>query len=129
MKKFVKKPHLPLAPQLTKCRLKVGDEVVVTTGASKGQKGTIEKLDLALARVTVKGVNTKVKHQKPNAQFPEGGIRQITVPIALSNVAYYDPKLKKATRVGYRTEDGQKQRFCKASGSLIEKKLPATSQA
>ena len=124
MKSLIKKPHHSSKPQKSKCRLRVGDMVQVLSGAQKGARGEIESLDLIKNRVVVKNVNAKVKHKKPSTQDPEGGIRVIYAPLALSNVAYYDSEQKKPTRLGYRIENGEKKRFSKASNNTIEKKNP-----
>jgi large subunit ribosomal protein L24 len=41
------------------------------------------------------------------------------MPIALSNLATLDEN-GKATRVGFRTEDGKKVRFAKTTGDVID---------
>jgi len=50
---------------------------------------------------------------------PDGGIVDKSMPIAISNVALVDPKTRKATRVGYKIEAGQKVRFAKKSGVVL----------
>ena len=70
--------------------------------------------------VIVNGVNVRKKHQKPTQANPEGSIVDIYAPIDVSNVAIYDAKTKKASRVGYRIEDGKKVRFAKATGAKLD---------
>ena len=42
------------------------------------------------------------------------------MPIHLSNLAFSDPKLNKASRIGFKyLEDGKKIRFSKKSGETI----------
>ena len=102
-----------------KMKIKKGDQVVVTTGASKGAKGEVLKVDLETSRVVVQGVNVRKKHVKP-MQGRAGGIENIEGPIHVSNVALADPKSGEATRVGYKTlKDGKKVRFAKKSGETI----------
>ena len=55
------------------------------------------------------------QRQTPNA---EGGIISKEAPIDLSNLALMD-KNGKATRVGFREEDGKKVRFAKTTGDVI----------
>jgi large subunit ribosomal protein L24 len=103
-----------------KMKIKKGDTVVVTTGASKGAKGEVLKVDLQQSRVLVQGVNLRKKHKKPTQQAA-GGIESIEAPIHVSNVALADPKSGDATRVGYKTlKDGKKVRFAKKSGETVE---------
>lgn len=104
----------------TKMKIKKGDQVVVTTGASKGAKGEVLKVDFQNSRVLVQGVNLRKKHKKPT-QTSAGGIETIEAPIHVSNVALADPKSGEATRTGYKTlKDGKKVRFAKKSGETIE---------
>jgi large subunit ribosomal protein L24 len=103
-----------------KMKIKKGDQVVVTTGANKGAKGEVLKVDLQNSRVVVQGVNVRKKHVKPT-QGRQGGIENIEAPIHVSNVSLADPKSGDATRVGYKTlKDGKKVRFAKKSGETIE---------
>ncbi|MBQ46673.1 MAG: 50S ribosomal protein L24 [Zetaproteobacteria bacterium] len=102
-----------------KCRLKKGDEVIVTTGRSAGSVGKIDKVDYKSNRIFVSGVNVAKKHSKPGTSSEEGGIIDKVMPIHWSNVALVDPKSKKATRVGYKDEGGKKVRFAKASGEVL----------
>lgn len=129
MKKFVKKPHVTAAKSTPKCRLRVGDRVQVISGVHQGALGEIESLDLTQQRVVVKNVNPKMKHQKPSSQNPKGGIRMIYAPLALSNVAFYDGDHNKVTRIGYRMEEGKKQRYSKLSGKTITKKIHRDGEA
>jgi large subunit ribosomal protein L24 len=104
---------------VTKMKIKKGDQVVVTTGANKGAKGEVLKVDLSTSRVVVQGVNMRKKHRKPSQQAA-GGIENIEAPIHVSNIALADPKSGDATRVGYKTlKDGKKVRFAKKSGETI----------
>lgn len=102
-----------------KMKIKKGDQVIVNTGASKGAKGEVLKVDLQKSRVLVQGVNLRKKHRKPTQQTA-GGIETIEVPIHVSNVSFVDPKSGDATRIGYKTlKDGKKVRFAKKSGETI----------
>ena len=102
-----------------KSKLRKGDEVIVLTGRSKGKTGKIESINPNASSVVVAGTNFYKKHQKPNMIHPDGGIVDKAVPMNISNVAILDPKIKKATRVGFKIVDGKKSRFAKKSGSDI----------
>jgi len=105
---------------IPKMKIKKGDQVVVTTGANKGAKGEVLKVDLEKSRVIVSGVNVRKKHKKPTQQSA-GGIENIEASIHVSNISLADPKSGDATRVGYKTlKDGKKVRFAKKSGETIE---------
>lgn len=107
--------------KLYKIRLKKDDTVVVRTGKYKGKTGKVLAVHPAENKVTVEGVNIVKKHQKPNKEYPQGGIIEITKPIDVSKVGLQDPTTKKATRIGYKvTKDGTKTRVAKSSGKEIK---------
>lgn len=104
-----------------KIRLKKGDTVVVRAGKYKGKTGKIVAVHPAENKVTVEGVNIVKKHQKPNRAHPQGGIIEITKPIAVSKVGIQDPASKKPSRIGFKVDkDGKKTRMYKSSGKEIK---------
>jgi large subunit ribosomal protein L24 len=100
-------------------KIRKGDEIVVITGKDKGKRGTV--LRVLDEKVVVEGVNVAKKHQKPNPiRGVAGGIVEKTMPIAVSNVAIFNPASQKADRVGFKVlEDGRKVRVFKSSGEVI----------
>jgi large subunit ribosomal protein L24 len=102
-----------------KTRLKKGDEVKVIAGKDKGKTGKILRVVRKSDRVIVDGVNVMKRHTKPSLNNQDGGIVDKTVGIHISNVMLIDPKSKKPTRVGFKTEGGKKVRFAKDSGTII----------
>lgn len=118
-------------------KIKKGDEVIVISGASRGEHGRVLRVDRSRERVYVEGVNmiTKTVRAGQSKQgATEGGFRQIEGPIHISNVAIYEPKAAKgdkkiaSTRVGFREEqverDGRLRtvriRYAKATGKDID---------
>ncbi len=102
-----------------KCKLLKNDEVVVLTGKSKGETGKITQVDRKAGKIYVSGVNIFKRHTRPGTTSEEGGILDKVMPLDISNVALVDPKTKKATRIGYKLQDGKKVRFAKASGTVL----------
>lgn len=101
-------------------KIKTGDTVIVLSGENKGKIG---KVTVALPKenkVIVEGINVVTRHQKPSQSNPNGGNKDITHPIDVSNVAIIDPKTNKPTRVGYKMVDGKKVRVAKKSDSVID---------
>jgi large subunit ribosomal protein L24 len=98
-------------------KLKKGDKVIVLAGRDKGKQGEISRVIPKDGKAVVEGINIAIRHQRqtPNAQ---GGRVPTAMPIDLSNLALLD-KNGKATRVGFRTEDGKKVRFAKTTGDAI----------
>lgn len=101
-------------------KIKSGDEVIVLAGKSKGAKGKVLKV-VNDQRVIVEGVNLVKKHTKPDPNRGiQGGIVEQEAALHISNVAIYNTKTEKADRVGFRIEDGRKQRFYKSTGDLVD---------
>jgi large subunit ribosomal protein L24 len=104
-----------------KIRLKKGDKVVVLSGKYKDETGTVVNTHPKENKVTVEGINVVKKAIKPNRQYPQGGIVEITKPIWVSKVAIVDPSTKKPSRIGYRTDkSGKKVRVYTGSGKEIK---------
>jgi large subunit ribosomal protein L24 len=100
-------------------KIKKDDKVIVITGKYKGVIGSVIKSIPAENKIVVAGVNKVKKHQKPR-MGDAGGMVEKELPISVSNVLYYDEKMSKPSRVGYRfLEDGTKVRFSKVSGEQI----------
>lgn len=100
-------------------KLKKGDTVIVLAGRDKGKEGEILKVLPAEGRAVVSGVNTVIRHTR-QSQTSQGGRIPKDAPIQLSNLALKDPKTGEPTRVGFKTVDGNKVRFAKKSGEIID---------
>ncbi len=101
-------------------KIRLNDEVIVTTGKDKGKTGKVTRVLTSEHKVLVEGINLHKKHQKANPQLQqEGGIVDKAAPIDVSNVAIYNPDTKKADKVGFRIEDGKKVRFFKSNDKLV----------
>jgi large subunit ribosomal protein L24 len=105
----------------SKLKLRKGDKVIVTNGKSKGVIGEILKVLPKENRALVRGANIVKKHTKPT-QNSAGGIVEKENYINISNIAFYDEKEKKATKIGYKIlEDGRKLRFSRLTGEVLDK--------
>ena len=98
-------------------KLKKGDRVVVLAGKDKGKTGEITQVLPKDNKAVVDGVNIVLRHTR-QTQTSQGGRVPKNMPIDLSNLALLD-KNGKATRVGFRVEDGNKVRFAKTTGDVI----------
>ena len=98
-------------------RLKKGDKVLVLAGKDKGKQGEITAVMPKDNKAIVDGVNISIRHTR-QTQTQQGGRTPKAMPIDLSNLALMD-KNGKATRVGFREEDGKKVRFAKTTGDVI----------
>lgn len=99
-------------------KLKKGDKVVVLSGKDKGKQGTINSVNPQAGTAIVDGVKMAIRHTRPS-QTSQGGRIPKALPIDLSNLAIVD-KNGKATRVGFRIEDGKKIRYAKTTGDVID---------
>lgn len=94
-------------------KLRKGDPVIVIAGKAKGSISVIEALDGDM--VTVKDVNVMKKAVKGQ------GFVKKTLPLHVSNVAYYLANQKKATKIGVElTKEGKKVRKAKVTGKVID---------
>jgi large subunit ribosomal protein L24 len=104
-------------------KIRTDDNVVVISGKDKGKTGKVIRVDRKRDRVYVEGLNIVKRHQRANparANAPVGVIER-EGGIHISNVAIFDPKDKKPTRVGTkRTEQGARMRVTKRSGTELD---------
>lgn len=101
-------------------RIRKGDQVVVITGKSKGQRGDV--IRVAGDQVFVSNVNLVKRHTKPNPQANQpGGIIEREASIHISNVQVFNPKTGKGERVGVKTlEDGRRIRVFRSSNEAVD---------
>jgi large subunit ribosomal protein L24 len=105
---------------MAKFKIKKGDKVVVITGSDRGKTGEVLRVLRSEMRVLVQGVNMMKRHTRPSPGEP-GGIIEKEAQLHISNVAHIDPKDDKATRVGWKTVEGdRKVRFARRSGEVID---------
>lgn len=68
-----------------KIKIKKGDTVRVIAGSNKGAEGSVLSISRETNKAVVEGVNVVKKHNKPNAQNPQGELlkkkRPFTSPI------------------------------------------------
>lgn len=111
-------------------KIKKGDQVIVIAGRDKGKTGRVLEVLKETDRIVVEGVQRVTKHVKAGQTARgtrTGGIETVEAPIHVSNVMVVDPETKKGTRVGFRTEqverDGRTRtvrvRVAKRSGKDI----------
>mgnify|MGYP001097352605 CR=1 FL=1 len=99
-------------------KIKKGDTVKVIAGKDNGKEGKVIAIDRKNLKVTVEGVNMVTKHVKPSQANPNGGILQKEAALDISNVMYIHKG--KATRIGFKVENGKKVRFAKSTGEVID---------
>ena len=102
-------------------RIKQNDEVVVISGRDRGKRGKVLKV-LKDNRALISGVHMIKKHQKPNPNLGvAGGIIEKESSIDISNVALFDEKAGKASRIAVEiNKKGEKTRKFKSSKSNVD---------
>lgn len=101
-------------------KIRRNDEVVVVAGKDKGKRGDVLQV-LDNDRAIVAGVNVVKKHTRPDPnRNVAGGIVEKEAPIHISNIALWNRDEGRADRVGFRVEEGVKQRFFKSTGKTID---------
>ncbi len=101
-------------------RLKSGDLVEVVSGAEKGKRGKVLRVNRPESRITVQGVNMVYKHLRKSQKHPQGGRIQLEAALHISNVLLVDPKSGKPTRVRMKVDgDGKKVRVSVKSGEPV----------
>lgn len=102
-------------------KIKVSDEVVVTTGKDKGRRGSVLRV-MPDGRLIVEGVNMAKRHTKPNPNAGQpGGIIDKEMPVDASNVMLWNADIGKGDRVGFKfLDDGRKVRIFRSSGEVVD---------
>jgi len=103
-------------------KIRKGDKVKVISGKDKGKIGSVIKVYAKDDRVLIEGVNVVKRHVKRGAVSKEGGIINVERPIPVSRVMYYDDKLGRPIRLGFKVVDGKKYRLNKVSGEVLGQK-------
>lgn len=103
-----------------KIHIKKGDTVKVLSGEDKGRTGKVLKVEVSKYRAFVEGVNMVLKHSKPSAKNPQGGIIKKEASVHISNLMVVDAK-GVASRIGRRLNDKNKLvRYSKKTGEEIK---------
>jgi len=102
-----------------KLRIRSGDTVVVISGRDKGTTGRVVRVLPAERKVVVEGVARVRRHRKPVGDTP-GGIVEKEMPIAISNVALWNPTESRRVKVAFQVKDGRKVRVDRKTGTVLD---------
>ncbi|MCF7998445.1 MAG: 50S ribosomal protein L24 [Methylovulum sp.] len=102
-------------------KIKKGDDIVVITGKDKGKSGRVLQV-LKDDKLIIDGINQVKKSQKPNPNTgTSGGFVDKFMPIHVSNVALYNPDIKKHDKVFIKVLDnGNKVRVFKSTDRHVD---------
>ena len=97
-------------------KLKVGDTVKIISGKDKGKVGDIKTIYHKTNQLLIEGINSKIKHIKPQQKNEAGRIITMDVPLDISNVMFcYDNE--NISRIGF-TMDESKSKYQRISRVL-----------
>jgi large subunit ribosomal protein L24 len=71
-------------------KIKKGDNVIIITGKDKGKKGKIVHVLVKENKVIVENANMAKKHQPPKKSGEKGSLKNVEMPIHVSNVKKID---------------------------------------
>ena len=107
------------APVRARLHITKGDTVQLISGAEKGKRGKVLRVEPRTGRITIEGVNIVKRHRRAS-QNTEGGIIEFAAPIHHSKAMLIDPKSGEPTRVLRRRDaDGTVERIAVKSGQPI----------
>ncbi len=107
-------------------RIRSGDQVQVMAGKDRGKRGRVLRVEPAVQRIYVEGLNMRKRHVRPQqtpdgaSQQAVGGVIESEGPIHVSNVMVIDPKDDKPTRIGVQRVDGKAFRIARRSGTRLD---------
>ncbi len=102
-------------------KLKKGDMVKIITGASRGKTGKVLQVFSSESRITVEGMNVRIKHTRPRKEGQKGQKIEFPAPMAVSNAMLVCTKCQKPTRIAMQAKvGGKKLRMCKKCKQIID---------
>ena len=81
-------------------KIKVNDNVLITTGKDKGKKGKVQQVFPKKGKVLIEGLNIYKRHMKAQSETQQAGIIDKEMFVDISNVAVIDPSNNEPTKVG-----------------------------
>ena len=101
-------------------KIKVNDNVLITTGKDKGKKGKVQQVLPKKGKLLIEGLNIYKKHMKAQSETQQAGIIDKEMFVDISNVALIDPSNNEPTKVGIsQLKDKSKVRINKKTGEVI----------
>lgn len=105
-------------------KIKKNDKIKIICGKDKGKSGKVLRVAPKSKKISIDGLNLRVKHMRPKKQGEKGERIQFPAPMDISNVILICPKCSKETRVEYKvskSEDSKNNKFrvCKKCKEMI----------
>jgi large subunit ribosomal protein L24 len=99
--------------------IKKGDTVKVLSGKEKGKSGKVLEVSPKEGRLSVEGLNIRVRFSKPKRTGEKGQRLELPAPLNASKVMLVCPHCGKPTRVGHDVTNNGNLRQCKKCGKAI----------
>ena len=99
-------------------RIQKKDRVRVISGKDKNKEGEVLKVWPKVGRVFVSGVNMARRHLK-SREGVQGGIISVERPLDVSKLVVICKVCQKPSAVGFKIENGRKQRVCKQCQGVL----------
>lgn len=93
-----------------KSKLKTGDKIKVITGKYRGTVDYISRIDPKNQLVYLKKASKKKYDKSTPENKRKSELKEIMVPVHLSNVAYWLEGKKQITKIGFQEVEGKKVR-------------------
>lgn len=106
-------------------KIKKGDKVKMLSGKDRGKQGKVLRVLRDAGKLTVEGLNIKIKHARAKKSGETGQKIEIPGAVDISKVGIVCPKCHKITRIGFQiakdAEKGQRKiRICKKCNQAID---------
>lgn len=98
---------------------KTGDTVVVLSGKDRRKRGKIIRAYPRIGRITVDGVNVRVRHRRARRAGEKGQKIETTLAIPAAKAMLVCPSCGKPTRVKAVVEGKRKRRGCRQCGATF----------
>jgi large subunit ribosomal protein L24 len=105
--------------KVSKNHIKIGDKIKVIAGDQKGFLGNVLSISKKDSSVILDGLLPRVRFMK-NSQGGDPKKVEIPLSIHVSNVMLWDKEANKADRIGMKEIEGQKKRYFKKSGHILQ---------
>jgi large subunit ribosomal protein L24 len=101
-------------------KIKKGDKVLIIKGKDAKKTGSVLKTLPKNRKLILENLNLITHHVKPRRSGEKGQKIKVPSPLSIANVKLICPKCKKPTRLGFKIENNQKNRFCKKCKAIID---------
>lgn len=102
-------------------KILTGDQILITGGKDKGQKGVVEKVFPKENKVVAQGLNVYKRFRKGFGN-QAGSVIEFSRPLPMGNVSLLCPSCGKQTRVKFEVDkNGDKTRICAKCKKTIQK--------